>query len=418
MTTNKFSELSNTNDPTCLYKWAWSTIFLQTGGTSSCHRTATDRVDHTNFETFHNTPSKLETRQAMLDGNWPGKGCEYCKKIEDAGGISDRVDLNGNARIEWIPKELIENNRAINITPTMVEVYFSNLCNMACVYCDPGYSSTWEVEARKHNLYPKEYLDKLIFNKDKYSLILEKFWQWLDKNATNLTRYNILGGEPFYQTELETNIEFFETHPCPNLTLTIFSNLKVNEKKFRTIMDKVNSLLAKKHLKEVKIIASIDCWGPQQEYVRYGIDLTQWEKNFSILVHDYVDVELELHGTMSGLTIKTIPELTERMNMWNVFRKSINKKTIYQTFNLVMNPPYMAPDIFPTGFFDADFDRLVAVVEHESDKQTIRGYQSTINNTPHNPDMVTKLKAELTAIDKRRNLNWRDHFLWLEESNV
>ena len=121
---------------------------------------------------------------------------------------------------------------------------------------------------------------------------------------------------------------------------------------------------------------------------------------------------------MSGLTIKTIPELTERMNTWNVFRRSINKKTIYQTFNLVVHPPYMAPGIFPTGFFDADFDRLVAVVEHESDKRTIRGYQSTINNAPHNPDMVEKLKTELTAIDKRRNLNWRDHFAWLEGNNV
>jgi organic radical activating enzyme len=418
MTTNKFSELSKTDDPTCLYKWAWSTIFLQTGRTSSCHRTWNDQVDHTNFETFHNTPTKLETRQAMLDGQWPGKGCEYCKKIEESGGVSDRVDLNGNARIEWIPKELLANNRAINITPTMVEVYFSNLCNMACVYCDPGYSSTWEVEARKHNLYSKEFLDKLILDKDKYSLILEKFWQWLDKNAANLERYNILGGEPFYQDELEKNIEFFETHPCPNLKLTIFSNLKVNEKKFRTIMDKVDALLKKKHLKEVKITASIDCWGPQQEYVRYGIDLAQWEKNFSILVHDYVDIELELHGTMSGLTIKTIPELTQRMNTWNVFRRSIHKKTIYQTFNLVVHPPAMAPGIFPTGFFDADFDKIISVVENESDKQTIRGYQSTINSAPHRPELIEKLKAELTAIDKRRNLNWKDHFSWLEEINV
>lgn len=415
---NKFSSLTNTNDPTCLYKWAWSTIFLQTGRTSSCHRTVNDQVDHNNFETFHNTPTKLETRKAMLDGNWPGKGCEYCKNIEEAGGISDRVDLNSRAEIKLIPKELLENNRAVNVTPTMVEVYFSNLCNMACVYCDPGYSSTWEVEARKFNLYPKEALDKLIFDENKYAKILEKFWQWLDKNASNLERYNILGGEPFYQDELEKNIDFFETHPCPNLKLTIFSNLKVNEKKFRLIMDKVNSLLQRKHLKAVEITASIDCWGPQQEYVRYGIDLKQWEKNFSILVHDYTDIELELHGTMSGLTIKTIAELTERMNNWNVFRKSINKKLISQTFNLVVHPPYLSPGIFPEGFFDQDFDRLISIVENEADKILFRGYQHTINNSKYNPGMIDRLKLELDKIDSRRNLNWREHFPWLEELNV
>ena len=168
----------------------------------------------------------------------------------------------------------------------MVEVYFSNLCNMSCIYCGPSLSSTWEHEARKFKLVPDSQLDSILLNDEKYKLILEKFWQWLAVNATNITKYNILGGEPFYQPELETNINFFETHPCPKLRMTIFSNLKVNHEKFKKILTQLDGLVSKGHLCSVEITCSLDAWGPQQEYVRTGLDLVQWERNFDTVVYE------------------------------------------------------------------------------------------------------------------------------------
>ena len=58
----------------CQLKWNWSTVFLTTAETASCHRT-----DHHKFNTdqfdFHNTPSKIQDREQMLQGLWPEKGC-------------------------------------------------------------------------------------------------------------------------------------------------------------------------------------------------------------------------------------------------------------------------------------------------------------------------------------------------------
>ena len=34
----------------------------------------------------------------------------------------------------------------------ILEVYFSNVCNQACIYCSPEYSSMWEVENKKFEL--------------------------------------------------------------------------------------------------------------------------------------------------------------------------------------------------------------------------------------------------------------------------
>jgi hypothetical protein len=77
----------------CLLKWSWSSIFFQSGTSASCHRTQNYPIDPDNFSSFHNLPEKIQARNKMLSGEWPGAGCEYCKNIEEAGGESDRKFL-------------------------------------------------------------------------------------------------------------------------------------------------------------------------------------------------------------------------------------------------------------------------------------------------------------------------------------
>ena len=93
----KTSKLTNRAFPiktatACQLKWNWSTVFLTTERTASCHRTDHHRFD-TNVFDFHNTPNKIADRQHMLAGEWPERGCNYCKDIETAGGNSDRISI-------------------------------------------------------------------------------------------------------------------------------------------------------------------------------------------------------------------------------------------------------------------------------------------------------------------------------------
>ena len=132
----------------CQLKWTWSTIFLTTETTASCHRTNQHKFDVEQFD-FHNTPSKLNDRERMLQGQWPEKGCDYCKNIEAAGGQSDRItnlDLPGI----HAPIELDSNPKEIKVTPRILEVYFDNTCNLKCVYCGPHFSSLWDAENKSH----------------------------------------------------------------------------------------------------------------------------------------------------------------------------------------------------------------------------------------------------------------------------
>ena len=63
----------------------------------------------------------------MLSGKWPtvengGAGyCNYCKKIEDAGGTSDRMHHLTIPNLS--PRELDEDLNSTSVTPKILEVF-------------------------------------------------------------------------------------------------------------------------------------------------------------------------------------------------------------------------------------------------------------------------------------------------------
>ena len=392
-------------DPTCALKFGWSTVKLSEGTSASCHRTAYDKVPEGDFGKFHHTPTKMATRKLMLEGKWPGKGCEYCKKMEDAGAISDRMEANS-----MDPKHFSTTDC------TILEMYFSNVCNQACIYCSAEYSSKWESENKTFGLEieTSDYARDFLKDKENFKRIKSEFWEWMEDNHKPLVKYNILGGEPFFQPELLENLDFFESHPCPNLELTIVSNLKCPEKRFRETMDKIDYLRAIGNLGQVRITCSIDSWGPSYEYIRWGGKSEEWEKNFSILVKEYPEVEPEIHMTMNAMSIKTQPELVNMLNKYNT-----KENSIWISANFVVWPYHMAPDIFTTGFFKEDFKRLYKELDDgiwaTSIKEMMLGYEKSIDNTPVDYAKINKLKEELTNIDRRRGCDWKKTFPWLDE---
>lgn len=407
-----FDQLTNCS-AICGYKWAWSTIRLQHKTTNSCHRTDHDQITAETFDSFHNTPIKLKTRNAMLSGKWPGHGCEYCKKIEDAGGVSDRIDSLSHVVDNLVPPELYGNTRAINVSPTMIEVYFSNLCNMSCIYCNSGYSSVWEQEDRVHGIEKIHNLTAV--DSIDYKNMVSAFFTWLERNISTLTELNILGGEPFYQPELELMLNFLNNHPTPDLELRVFSNLKVNKVKFNKILNRLQDFINNKTVKSVEIIASIDCWGPQQEYIRSGIDLLQWEENFATLSSNFQNIKIRTHGTITGLTIKTIADLFGKISYYNSFRP--NNEIIYSS-DLVVNPDCLQPGIFPKGFFDRDFENILSAVSNKSFEAALNSKWLCIDQQEYNPQLILQLKTYLDTLDAKRNTNWRAVFPWLDQLDV
>ena len=398
----------------CQLKWNWSTIRLFNGTTSSCHRVNSDALTPESFANFHNTPKKLADRQLMLEGQWPAGGCEYCKNIEDAGGSSDRMFHTSIPNMS--PPELDENPSATIVTPRIVEVYFDNICNMKCLYCWDGFSSQIQAENNKFGRFEKQGVvidNRAAIRPDKDKLT-ESFWSWMQDNHQKIIRFHVLGGEPFYQQQFDTCLEFLKNHPSPNLEFNVVSNLKVSKEKLQKILNTIHDLVKESKIKRFDLTASIDCFGPEQEYVRNGISVEQWKENFKLLA-DQPWITLNINQTISGLTIKTVPELLRFINEIRTQRE------IGHYFStVVMSHDFLHPGIFGKGFFSSDFDAILSEMPGDTWQQKqaqkyMEGIKAQIDSCDRDDVKIQKLIVFLNEMDRRRNTDWRQVFSWITE---
>ena len=102
---------------------------------------------------------------------------------------------------------------------------------------------------------------------------------------------NLNAGKNLFETRINNKIattgisaSCFENTAHPDLELGIVTNLAINTNKLENICERFKKLLVDRKLKRIDITCSIDCWGAEQEYVRYGLNLVQWEKNFEYLL--------------------------------------------------------------------------------------------------------------------------------------
>lgn len=397
-------------DTACQLKWNWSTVFLTIETTASCHRTNQHQFDLDKFD-FHNTPEKLSDRKRMLQGQWPIKGCDYCQNIESAGGQSDRL-TNLSLQGMHAPPELAHDVNAVEVTPRILEIYFDNTCNLKCLYCGPHFSSLWQAENTLYGPYQKGNLEfaspfSKSSNIEKNKL---RLFDWIKQHGHNLTVFNVLGGEPLYQDETNQVLDLFDKHPAPELKLQIFTNLNVNLSRLQTFIHKVKSLVDTDKIREFEITASLDCWGPEQEYVRYPLDLTKWQTNFEYLV-EQTWINLIVSSTITPLTIKTLPDLLIKLNQWR------KQRPIYHYQNSVNGPSYLCIDIFG-DIFAADFCKAIdlkpyGTTDEVSSKQYLQGIAEQSAFKGPNLEEIQKLFDFLNEIDRRRKTSWPSTFPWL-----
>ena len=397
----------------CKLKWAWSTIRLYTGESASCHRVNYSMIDtNSNTFDFHNSPKQLADRQLMLEGKWPTGGCEYCKNIEDVGGTSDR--LLQLTIPNQVPVELDTDINAVRVSPTIVEVYLDNVCNLSCLYCWDGFSS----KIQQENIRFGEFNDRGVTIKNRavvnadHATLKNKFWEWLDLNCSNLERLNMLGGEPFYQQDFATCMDFLDNRSNPNLEFNVVSNLNIKHDKFKKIILEIKKLVDTNKIKRFDLTASIDCFGKEQEYVRYGMDLELWKKNFEFLVNEKWIV-LNVNQAISGLTIKTMLPLIDYINLHRQTRD------IGHFFSaVILTHEFLHPRIFGKDFFKEDFDNILTAMQTDTEwtrqyKSYMTGIYLQLNSVERDQEKINQLEIFLNEIDRRRGLDWKQTFPWL-----
>jgi MoaA/NifB/PqqE/SkfB family radical SAM enzyme len=396
----------------CRLKWSWSTLYLNTGLTASCHRASGSKLTVGNFFSFHNTEQKIIDRSKMLQGTWPGNGCEYCRNTEATGGYSDRK-FQLTIPNEH-PRELNDNNTLTSVNPTTLEVFFKNTCNLACIYCKASLSSRIATEDAKFGFPLAELTNDVKFEKDHYAELIPLFWSWLDSGYSKLININILGGEPFLQDDLYQLLDYIEKNPNPMLTLNIISNLIVRKETIVNFVAKIKHLISTKKLKNIQILASVDCWGNEQEYIRYGFNCDKFEENIQYLL-EHKFITLSLLSTVNSLSINSMPLLAKKISEWN----EIGNAVWYTHLVLPIEEHILSPNYFDFKLFEAPLNEVLRSLSKRSEKhvQTIKLLEGILHKlkTTNKTDLEKQkeLVKYLTEVDRRRNLNWKKTFPWL-----
>jgi len=400
----------------CQSKWTWSTIYLNQLSTASCHRVDPIPFELDNFDNFHNIPKKIADRELMLEGKWPKGGCEYCGDIERAGGHSDR---HHNLEIRGLtPPELLLDPTATHVTPRIVEIFAQNTCNLACLYCNGNLSSKIEQENLKFGEFRTSSVAIPVIHKPTSATkeYFDRFINWLENNIQDLVRLHLLGGETFIQHELMTRVlDIIERKPSPNLQFCIFSNLNVPDSPWDRYIPRIRDLQAAGNIAVFDLTASIDCWGPEQEFVRSGLDLNKFEARLSWASEQGNWMRLNVNQTVTAMTVRTMPDLVKKINQYSRAKHIGHYFQFYTGLHMFQHPKTYAWD-----FWKTDFERVLQAMSENNSapKESIlrmQGMQSLLQqHSQHNYHEINNLRVYLDEIDRRRNTNWRELFSYLD----
>lgn len=175
-----------------------------------------------------------------------------------------------------------QSDGSTTMKPISWDYRFSNLCNFKCRTCGDMLSSAWETEQRQHNMVnwddPKnnwmrsEVREQLSAFQDQQ--IEAEFAQAVEEHRVEEIYW--VGGEPLmYEQHWRYMRRIIELGDGPKIYARYNTNLSRVEYKginlFSDILD---------HVRDYQICASLDGTDAIGEYIRTGLNYTQWLENY------------------------------------------------------------------------------------------------------------------------------------------
>jgi organic radical activating enzyme len=309
----------------CLAKWKQVSLHLPTGLNNSCYHPPLHPIDanaiKNNPGALHNTEHKKQQRVIMLKNEKPSE-CSYCWNIEAHGQLSDRHYRSGEP---WAAEdyETIKNSTGEenDVIPSYVEVNFNHACNLACSYCSPQFSSTWQAEVDKWGGYPTSRIhndpshftgrNRPIPARDANPYV-DAFWEWWPELYPKLKHFRMTGGEPLMDKNTYKVFDYVLALPNPELHLNVTSNFSVEPELFEKYLGYVKEL-CNTNIEHFMQYVSLDSGSPRQaEYIRHGLNFGRMAFNVEqFLTHIPYRNSLTFIITMNNLSILGLQQQLE-----------------------------------------------------------------------------------------------------------
>ena len=231
-----------TNPYFCPMPWT-GLMYNFNGEVKNCIRSAESLGDIKHQTIDQILVDNNQPRQQQIIDQQPVPTCHTCYDLECGKRgfdiISDRIFY-----IREFKQTPLDTYQVNNFDLQTIDVRWTNLCNFACVYCGPEFSSKWVNELNFKIEKPSEQQ-------------LSDFKEYIFKNARQLKHVYLAGGEPLLMRE---NIELLR-ELNPDVNLRINTNLsKVDTGVFDAVCG----------FKNVHWTVSVETIEEEFDYIRFG----------------------------------------------------------------------------------------------------------------------------------------------------
>lgn len=296
--------------------------------------------------------------------------CSRCWQAEELGQKSRR-----QSAIEFFNLDKSDTT----VTLESIDHNVTWACNLACIMCNPNYSSTWANELKLN----KSQLTTLGRSLIKSNGFLEKL------NLHNLKKLHFNGGEPLLNDDHLTILEQLNDQ---QVLKDVFISYNTNGTVFPS--QKVIELWKKTKL--VKLFFSIDATEKAFEYVRWPAKWDQTQQNL-------LDMKNQLPGNvMFGFNITVgCYNIFELADVWKWFEHNMQTNREGDLSDFSMQFAYN---------FDLQNLKKQVVTDAIANLATIPQFNGIVAhlglqiNYKESSDWIN----ELETIDSRRNTSWRD----------
>jgi organic radical activating enzyme len=315
------------------------------------------------------------TAQDKMSKGESVKGCHKCYTHEKNNTPSSRLFYN---TYDDVPSKDL---------PTMVDLDFSNFCNLKCLMCSPTRSSEWA----KDQGYPDNGIKSISME-----LIND-----LVSISDDIEQMTIQGGEPSIMNEYEYYFECLDKKKLlRKIDLQIITNATNVNTRFYKLLEK---------FKSVRLSVSVDAFGKANNYIRWPSNFGQIEKNIIKMSELKNNVKVEI---LNSLNVLSMFNYHDFLSWCKKIELLYSKKGKYfgvvpmKVVDPVQWSPFTAPKNLKEKFIKdvKQFIRTDNLTHNSNFKSEIMMLVLRIQKNQSNQQAINLLKSSVKSLDAQRNI--------------